>query len=59
MCTTPVPPSNVNSDARIGFYAKFYVGNNIAGGSLFAELRQRSSGRKKIAKKWDEISLIT
>jgi len=26
------PPSDVNSDARIGFYAKFYVGNNIAGG---------------------------
>jgi hypothetical protein len=46
------PKSNANSDCRIGFYAKKYVGHNITGGPVSLFLRRQQRQKKKCHKKW-------
>jgi len=44
------PSSNANSDGRIGFYAKFYVGNNITGGGSLQNLDRGAAAERKYLK---------
>jgi hypothetical protein len=45
------PSSTANSDGRIGFYAKFYVRNNITGSGSLQNLDRGAAAERKYLKK--------